>query len=115
MCNGCSKEPCSFEYPQHMFWLRNKKIIFRYAPLSGGLLEYFNSSVLQNGEVRLLRFLSCYGVASPTGGGIRLNIYEGTWPLFFTVPWIGLQCVIVVFPDNTHFLTSNVIEMFILW
>ena len=30
---GCSKEPsqwdCSFEYPQHMFWLRNKKkIIF---------------------------------------------------------------------------------------
>ena len=33
MCFGCSKEPShrdgSFEYPQHMFWLRNKKkIIF---------------------------------------------------------------------------------------
>ena len=31
-CFGCSKEPShwdgSFEYPQHMFWLRNKKIIF---------------------------------------------------------------------------------------
>ena len=30
MCFGCSKEPShrdgSFEYPQHMFWLRNKKI-----------------------------------------------------------------------------------------
>ena len=29
MCFGCSKEPshrdCSFEYPQHMFWLSNKK------------------------------------------------------------------------------------------
>ena len=29
MCLGCSKEPShwkgSFEYPQHMFWLRNKK------------------------------------------------------------------------------------------
>ena len=29
---GCSKEAShqdsSFEYPQHMFWLRNKKIIF---------------------------------------------------------------------------------------
>ena len=29
MCFGCSKEPPhwdgSFEYPQHMFWLRNKK------------------------------------------------------------------------------------------
>ena len=39
MCFGCSKEPShwdsSFEYPQPMFWLRNKKIIFRYALLSG--------------------------------------------------------------------------------
>ena len=26
ICFGCSKEP--FEYPQHMFWLRNKKIKF---------------------------------------------------------------------------------------
>ena len=29
ICFGCSKEPshrdCSLEYPQHMFWLRNKK------------------------------------------------------------------------------------------
>ena len=41
MCCWCSKEPShrdgSFEYPQHMFWLRNKKLIFSYAPLSGGL------------------------------------------------------------------------------
>ena len=42
MCFGCSKEPSqkdgSFEYPQHMFWLRNKqKIIFSYALLSGVL------------------------------------------------------------------------------
>ena len=41
MCFGCSKEPShrdgSFEYPQHMFWLRNKKINFSYALLSGGL------------------------------------------------------------------------------
>ena len=22
--------------------------------------------------------------------------------LFFTVPWVGLQCLIVVFPDHTH-------------
>ena len=32
---GCSKEPSHwdgyFEYPQHMFWLRNKKNIFWYA------------------------------------------------------------------------------------
>ena len=24
--------------------------------------------------------------------------------LFFTVPWVGLQYVIVVFPDHTHLL-----------
>ena len=23
---------------------------------------------------------------------------------FLAVPWVGLQCVIVVFPDHTHFL-----------
>ena len=42
ICFGCSKEPShrdsSFEYPQHMFWSRNKKIIFWYALLSGGLV-----------------------------------------------------------------------------
>ena len=44
MCFGCSKEPSHrdgpFEYPQHMFWLRNKKNNFSYAAyalLSGGL------------------------------------------------------------------------------
>ena len=25
--------------------------------------------------------------------------------LFLTVPWVGLQCVIVAFPDHTHFIT----------
>ena len=38
MCFGCSKEPShgegSFEFPQHMFWLRNKKTIFQYVLLS---------------------------------------------------------------------------------
>ena len=29
---------------------------------------------------------------------ITLNVI---W-LFLTVPWVGLQCVIVVFPDHTH-------------
>ena len=24
--------------------------------------------------------------------------------LFLTVPWVGLQCVIEVFPDHTHLL-----------
>ena len=45
MCFGCSKEPShwdgSFEYPQHMFWLWNKKIIISYTLLSGGLVLSF--------------------------------------------------------------------------
>ena len=31
---------------------------------------------------------------------VTLNVL---W-LFLTVPWAGLQCVIVVFPDHTHLL-----------
>ena len=27
--------------------------------------------------------------------------------LFLTVPWVGMQCVIVVFPDHTHLLFVN--------
>ena len=30
----------------------------------------------------------------------------GLW-LFHTVPWVGLQCVIVIFPDHTHLLFCN--------
>ena len=38
ICFGCLKEPShrdgSFEYPQHMIWLRNKKIIFLLSTLN---------------------------------------------------------------------------------
>ena len=27
--------------------------------------------------------------------------------LFLTVPWVGLQCVIVVFPDHTHYFLTR--------
>ena len=40
MCFGCSKEPShrdgSFEYPQHMFWMRNKKNNFQLRSLIWG-------------------------------------------------------------------------------
>ena len=37
-----------------------------------------------------------------------LVIFIVLW-LFLRVPWVGLQCVIVVFPDHTHlFLLSFV-------
>ena len=31
--------------------------------------------------------------------------------LFLTVPWVGLQHVIVVFPDHTHFLTKCCLDI----
>ena len=31
--------------------------------------------------------------------------------LFLPVPWVGLQCVIVAFPDHTHFLNMD----FLTW
>ena len=30
--------------------------------------------------------------------------------LFPTVPWVGLQCVIVAFPDHTHLLLNLVYQ-----
>ena len=35
---------------------------------------------------------------------VSLNIL---W-LFLRVPWVGLQCVIVVFPDHTHLLFKSI-------
>ena len=31
-------------------------------------------------------------------------VSENILLLFLTVPWVGLKCVIVVFPDQTHLL-----------
>ena len=50
MCFGCSKERShwdgSFEYPQHMFCLRNEKIFFNYAVLSGRLYTSKNINLV---------------------------------------------------------------------
>ena len=47
-------------------------------------------------------------------GGDRAFIPPGNLWLFFTVVWVGLQCVIVVFPDRNHlhfFLLNFSIEI----
>ena len=49
ICFGCSKEPSnqdsSFEYPQHMFWLRNKKNNFQLRTLIWGPRNMKNKCV----------------------------------------------------------------------
>ena len=34
--------------------------------------------------------------------------------LFLAVPWVGLQCVIVVFPEHVHLLSQHVPEIDLL-
>ena len=50
MCFGCSKEPShrdgSFEHPQHMFWLRNKKNNFQLRTLIWGFVKSIRKSPL---------------------------------------------------------------------
>ena len=47
MCFGCSKAPShrdgSFEYAQHLFWLRNKKNNFQLLTLMWGPVTYIHS------------------------------------------------------------------------
>ena len=61
MCFGCSKEPSHrdgyFEYPQHMFWLRNKKNNFQLHTLiwgpGHGLTSMFVTSFKPQNNVTL--------------------------------------------------------------
>ena len=52
MCFGCSKEQShqdgSFEYPQHMFWLRNKTFFSVTHSYLGACLFNLNSALKYN-------------------------------------------------------------------
>ena len=54
MCFGCSKEPShgdgSFEYPKHMFWLRNKKSDFQLHTLIWGPGLLKNTKIDNNSQ-----------------------------------------------------------------
>ena len=56
----------------------------------------FAITLTRKRELVALRLLSC-------GCLVIVNVL---W-LFLTVPWVGLQFVIVVFPDHTHLLFEN--------
>ena len=55
MCFECSKEPShrdrSFEYPQHMFWMRRRKLFFNYILLSGGLVTGYSMNYCPVGQL----------------------------------------------------------------
>ena len=39
----------------------------------------------------------------------RCSVTTNVLWLFLMVPWVGLQCVIVVFPDHTHLLFQKMV------
>ena len=57
MCFWCSKEPShrdgSFEYPQHMFWWRNKKNNFQLCTLiwGPGVIELKWTKIIDDGKI----------------------------------------------------------------
>ena len=59
------------------------------------LCVHFSFAIILKRKRRLvaLLLLSCRCI-------VTINVL---W-LFLMVPWVGLQCVIVVFPDHTHLL-----------
>ena len=65
--------------------------LFWYALIC--VLSSFAIILKRKGELNALLLLS-------NGCLVNVNVL---W-LFLTVPWVGLQCVIVVFPDHTHLL-----------
>ena len=65
--------------------------LFCYALLC--VLSSFATILKRNGKLVALLLLS-----------YRCILTKHVLWLFLAVPWVGLQCVIVVFPDHTHLL-----------
>ena len=74
-------------------------LYFWYALLSD--LSSFAIILTRKRELAVMLLLSCL---------VNVSVL---W-LFLTVPWVGLQCVLVVFPDHTHlrFGTRGIPSMF---
>ena len=65
ICFRCSKGPShrdgSFGYQQHLFWLRNKKIIFCYARLTNGLI--MQSNIKDCVEAIIMAVMGCIEIS----------------------------------------------------
>ena len=70
------------------------------------VLSSFAINLKRNRELVVLLLLS-YGCIVTCA----INVL---W-LFLTVPWIGLQCVIMVFPGHTHLLFNSLLRVLACW
>ena len=127
MCFGCSKEPShrdgTFEYPHHMFWLRNKKNNFQLRTLIWGpeslIWDYFICicfSFPSNVVLALKGLMFCYclvcGLTSQSTAMVmsRRSVIPTT--LFF----LGKLClsllVVIQYSVYIHLLvTDNLIRV----
>ena len=59
-------------------------------------------------RITLYLFEFCNQLAEEERAGCLLSygclVTVDVLSIFLTVPWVGLQCVIVIFPDHTHLL-----------
>ena len=89
ICFGCSKEPShldgSFEYPQHMFWLRNKKINFLVRTLNLKGLSQSSKAYYLN-----IFCFTIYGHGGHFGQAERSKVNFDLWNLFIAIVSSGL-------------------------
>ena len=89
MCFGWTKEPShwdgSFEHPQHMFWLRNKKNSFQLRALIWGLPS--NSFLASGDFCRLLMIYLCKH-SGPRSDPTQRRAWSGSqlfWHWFYSI------------------------------
>ena len=115
MCFGCSKEPShgdgSFEYPQHMFWLRNKKIIFSYALLSGGLLYILETC---NQRILAISEYSNYAIWCNSPESILFVFNSGT-QYYIIIFWEGSGSMVECLTGDGGAVGSSLTGITVLW
>ena len=106
ICCGCSKEPShqdtSFEYPQHIFWLRNKKINFygNHTILTKGLTH---STFNKPKEVSYLISHTLFALSAPCKLGTSFLPPSGSKTTIIPIITINASTQ----PDNTAPFTVN--------
>ena len=121
MCYGCSKAPSylngSFEYQQHRFWLRNKKMILKYALLSGGLDNGSFCTGHRSSEAKLLsiKLSLSYPPAKFVCGGY--TVFKSLGPCvrpsvtFCFLNILKIHCWIFIKPcKHVHICKTNILN-----
>ena len=101
-----------FWYSQHMFWLRNKTIIFSYTLLSGGLpsacqtVWILTRSDVMSGLIWIQTVCIGYKQTKLAGKELNTFLYLHNMLHFFFNFAIDMTCLISIFQTLTKFVIS---------